>query len=162
MEDEIILGQENIRYLKEFFKDGINMQDIQAYIKLDDVIDEAKKQTMNDMALAAINAQQISFLDALKALNFKTTTELEDYLTYAFDMKKKEQEAAAARAAIEQQMARDQEVAAKQQAAETQAMGRVEAAQAGAESGIARAAIQSGAQTINPEDAAAMEGQGGI
>lgn len=162
LEDRIIVGDENIRYLKEFFKEGINMQDIQAFIKLDDVIDEAKKQTMNDMALAAINAQQISFLDALKAMNFKTTSELEDYLTYAFDMKKKEQEAAAARAAIEQQMAREQAAASKQAQAETQAMGRVEAAQAGAEAGIARAAIQSGAQTVNPEEVRALESERGL
>jgi hypothetical protein len=157
LEDKIILGEDNIAYLKEFFKDGINMQDIQAFIKLDDVIDDEKRATMKEMALAALNAKELGFLDALKSINFKTTTELEDYLTAAFDKRKQEAEANAARQAIQEQMARDQEAATKQSVADTQAMSRVDAAQAQAESGIARAAIGSQGQQIDPEQMRAME-----
>jgi len=156
-EDKIILGEDNIRYLKEFFKSGINMQDIQAFVKLDDVVDDEKRATMKEMALAALNAKEVTFLDALKTINFKTTTELEDYLTSAFDKRKQEAEANAARQAIMQQMQQDQQSADKRAVAETQTMGRVDAAQAQAEAGIAKAAISNAGVQVDPQQAAMQE-----
>jgi hypothetical protein len=133
------------------------MQDIQAFIKLDDVVDDEKRATMKEMALAALNAKEVTFLDALKTINFKTTTELEDYLTSAFDKRKQEAEQNAQRQAIMEQMARDQQSSDKRAVAETQTMGRVDAAQAQAEAGIAKAAISNAGVQVDPQQVAMQE-----
>jgi hypothetical protein len=144
-EDEVILGKDDIEYLKKFFsKEGLKLQDIQAFVMLDDVIDEAQKQKFQDLALAFANGQMISPEDGVAMQSIGTLTELRDYFKYTFDKQNKAKAKAEMRAEQAEMIKDEANNQAKQNEVNTIAMSRDNASKTGAEASIATAAMKAG------------------
>ena len=103
---EWVIGERGLEYIQAT-KDYI-FEDFLIYLKIENVIDEASRKEMFDIAFSLAQNGQMDMVDFLKIKNATNMVDLENYFEYALAKKKREAQEAQ-QAAQEQQMMMQQQ-----------------------------------------------------